>query len=198
MRGRAQSGMTLLEVLVALAVLGLLLAALSALSRYTFGISAIRIRNAEAKAESIPGLDYLERVVADSRPIAPAPGRAVAFTGREDGLILVAPLPAGLRAPAGLHQLRLSARDGALRLAWSALGANGRGGEAVLLPHVASARFRYFGANPGGAAAWQTGWQNRTTLPSLVGITVTPSEGLRSSELIVPLRVTGTASSNVR
>jgi len=195
--------MTLIEVLVGLAVFGLLLAALAAMLHVTYGISIARMRASDAQAEATPALDFLEALIGDARPAEAVPGGAVLFAGAPDRLALVAPLGGGFTDAGGLQLIHLGLQGGVLRLAWSpygddALAVPRAAGGAALLPGVAKIRFRYFGRWPAGrAAAWRDSWDGIPILPSLVDVDLSEASG-GHSELIVALPVTGIGRSNAR
>lgn len=195
-REAAASGMTLLELLVALAVFGLVLVTLTALLHFTYGVSASRMHRSEATSESTPALDYLEALIGDARPPV--------FDGREDQLSLLAPLGNELADAGGLQRIRLQLVDGAVQIAWApygdaALPVPGTAGATTLLDAVSDLRFRYFGPlGAGSASGWHDTWDGTRTLPLLVDIVITQTNGRGQRELIVAPRVTGMASSNRR
>jgi hypothetical protein len=192
--------MTLLELLVALVVFGLLIGGIAALTHFTFGFSSRRTRVSEAAAESTPAVDYLRAMLGDARPVAASKGGPVVFVGSSDRVALVAPLGGGFTNAGGLQAIAAGVRDGALRIAWTPLGDQDlpvppTAGATVLLPDVAAVRFRYFGGQP---SAWHDSWAHMPVLPLLISINVTRSNGTRPGEVIAALRVTGVASSNQR
>ena len=188
--------MTLLEVLVALAILGLLLVTLTTLLHLTLSVSAARMRRSEVTAEATPALELLDALIGDARPPV--------FDGRPDRLSLVAPLGAGFADAGGLQLIRLRQEDNALSIAWAPYGDASlpmprTAGAAVLLPSVSELRFRYFGpAAIGAPPAWRDTWTGMPALPLLVELELARGDGEGRRELIVATHVTGAAPANPR
>jgi general secretion pathway protein J len=187
MAGRrgAQAGFTLLEVLVALTLLGVLCTAL-------FGavhVGAQGWRRAEQRSSEIEDAAavqaVLQRMIATARPVfasADPTDATVAFDGAANSLALIGRLPDAI-APGlqGQQRLFLAERDGkrTLMLAWRLDLPAADGGElpettVPLLDHVRAVRFAYFGppndgaGEDGAAARWSDTWAGRAALPVLV------------------------------
>jgi general secretion pathway protein J len=183
------AGFTLLEVLVAVSLFGLLSAGL-------FG--AVRVgsqgwRQAEqhsATTEDAVALqDVLRRIIATAKPAfasADPADRTMDFDGTAQSLNLIATLPDAI-APGQQGRIRLFlAHSGAaqmLMLAWRLDLPASDGGSlpehyVVLLDHVRAIRFAYCGSSHGGAASYcSDDWSGRDTLPALVRLHVERDSG---------------------
>ncbi|MEL6476090.1 MAG: prepilin-type N-terminal cleavage/methylation domain-containing protein [Pseudomonadota bacterium] len=184
-----QAGFTLLELLVAISLLGLLAAA--AAGGLSFGLAVWQRDSALAsdRVETRLVQKFLTRQIGAARPLRVSRGpRQVEtlFDGRAESLALVAPFPAHL-APPGDHLIRIAVEPGqgapALIVSSTLLGGTRPliGPEArrdLLLDGVAGLRLRYFGPGPEGAPpGWQSSWTRRDRLPDLVELTLTWPEG---------------------
>lgn len=187
-----QDGFTLLELLIAVSLLGLIFAALAGGLR--FGTAAWRV-GADRLADS-EDLQLVHRTL--RRQLASAlnaPGQVVepeqagSFAGRRDRASFVGTAPARSMAP-GMFQLTLGLKpDGqnhALSLIWRRIGLKPAGDDREdaepLLRGVRSIRFSYFG-NPDGVDAprWVDDWKNTRILPRLVRIEIEFADRQRSS-----------------
>ncbi|HEX4261603.1 MAG TPA: prepilin-type N-terminal cleavage/methylation domain-containing protein [Acetobacteraceae bacterium] len=203
-----QAGFTLIEVIVSLAVLGLMMVVI--LGGLRLGTRTWRSvdRDAAGSADVAAVQDVLRHAIRDAEPAfasATLGDRTLAFDGGTDALALVSPLPqaiaSGVRAqqtflvePAGrsrqlvlLWRLDLPASDG------GALPEN----RVVLLDHVARVRFAYFGATePAQPPAWQRLWSGRARMPELVRVRITRDGVARSRwpDLIASPRATASLS----
>lgn len=186
---RQAAGFTLLETLVALAVTGLLFAALSA--ALGFGLGPVRDRSArtEAGMRDAPVADFLRALIEDARLTRSAPNAAVLFRGAADGLTLAAAPPV-LAMEGGVQSVRLAIENGGLSVRWTPLDANGGpGGETMLLPGASRLKLRYFGrlqleSGPG----WHDAWTSAARLPSLISITLTGPNTSHLPEIIAAPR----------
>jgi general secretion pathway protein J len=177
-----RAGFTLLELLIAITLLGLLMAGL---------LGGLRL-GARAWDRSADRLDESGRLLAvhgfltdrlsNAMPIyvqGAESGDALAFAGEADRLTLVTTLPDQLGP--GLHTITLGlagdepGRD--LVMAWQPfrLDENGLemaiagGGRRVLLNDVAGLTLGYFGApDPGAEPTWHEVWQGEELLPTLI------------------------------
>jgi len=183
------AGFTLLEVLVAITLLGLLSVGL-------FG--AVHIggqgwrraeRHSAATEDATAVQDVLLSLIAGAQPVfasADPADATVAFDGRPRSLTLVGPLPAAIAAgQQGQERLFLAASGDSrtLMLAWRLDLPAADGGtlpETVvpLLDHVQSIRFAYFvAAGHGEAEGWRDTWVGRHRLPALVRLQVDRDTG---------------------
>ena len=174
-RGGSDAGFTLLEVLVALVVLGFLMAGLTQGTR--FGLRALD-RQA-ARAATAGDLDAVDRVV---RRLIEAmdPGNAresPVVEGSRGALRMVTDLGAAAAALGeGAAEVRLSVEAGRLVMLWAParhvtpLGPPPAPRRAVLLEGVAALDLAYWGtAEEGGAPGWQPAWA-QPSLPLLVRV----------------------------
>ncbi len=183
---KRQAGLTLIELLVALSLLGLLVAALG-------GALGTGLAGSRALDERVERLEdtrltqaALRRLLSRARPVQWPDGRdtVAAFAGGRERLDFLADLP-GWPGRGGLHQLRL-VRDGDRLVLLRRITAGEEAGFAfgdvaetsVLMTGVASIRLSYFGAGDGDAPPqWQDAWRGRTGLPRLVRLDVTRTDG---------------------
>lgn len=195
------SGFTLVELLVALTLLGLLMVAL-------FGGLRLGARAWEVSGERLDDTsrlqvihEFLRTRLSQAYPLE-ITGRTneprLAFRGRSDAVSFVTVLPEHLGA--GLHRLTLQLVEREdrqhLALFWSRFaatdGADGnepRAGERLLLHDVAGLELGYFGAfAPRAPPAWYESWHDAPLrLPRLIRVRVIFAPGDRRSwpDLIV-------------
>ena len=191
MPARGTEGFTLLEVLVALAVIGLLTAtaatALRGVTRVWHG-GEERL-SASAQVSLVQGL--LRRQIAGAFPIRlPAePVPVVAFAGTEQSMAWIARRPAKLAAP-GLYvvTLRFDSNGGEGRLigGWRLLDRAKALSEqlqpeetVVLMEGIRRAAIGYFAGTEGGPGSWRSEWRAGTTMPSLVRVQLQPTADSR-------------------
>ncbi len=184
MNRRAARGFTLLELLVALAVLGLLMT--STFGGLRFASRAWSKVAARSDAtDDLAARNLLRGTIAQAYPgfvAADLTDRTVAFDGAVDGLAFLAPLPEAIAAGVGARLHFFAAPRGearALFMAWHFdLPAAGTGEalpdqQVMLLDRVRSVRFDYYGASEeSGGAAWQASWSGQQRLPELVRVHV--------------------------
>ncbi|MBB5693060.1 prepilin-type N-terminal cleavage/methylation domain-containing protein [Muricoccus pecuniae] len=192
----SRPGMTLVETLVGLVVLGLVaalgLSALGIVGRA--GAAVVADHSAVAAAQDLLRL----RLLGAMPLVGPGPaGRpAVLFEGGAERLAFVTELPArfGLGGPA-LVELRRD--EEGVRLFWRGLGEVGSGEGAagrLLLGGVAGLRLRYFGApRASEEAAWREVWSDAARLPLAVeiGLAFPAEDARRWPPLVVAPRLAG-------
>lgn len=195
---RPSAGFTLLEVLVALALLGFILVALAGGIR--FGARAWQAQERRgtgaAELEAVHGL--LRHLVTTAEPLplaGPGPtGAPLYFDGRPNGMSFVADLPEAIGG-AGLYDVTLElAEGGRLVLRWrphvrAMPGASpGPYSETELMRGVAGLQADYFmPATTDRPAGWMTEWSQPAMLPALVRVKLRLVQGdrRRATELVV-------------
>ena len=194
-----EGGFTLLEVLAALAVLGLVMAGLAAGSRFGLRAWESQSRLIDARAELDATDRTLRRLVEGMDP--GGPNQDPLIEGGPDRLAFTAELPAAaaevtrradvalLVDGAGRLVLRWTPRLGAVRL-----GPPPPAEEAELLRGVARLNLAYWprpGSGPDApAAGWRDTWAERS-LPALVRIRLAfpPGDGRRWPDIVAaPMR----------
>jgi len=182
-RIRGQAGFTLVEVVIALAVFGLLMAALAGGLGFSLKASRAGARLTETTLAMARLDDLLHREIGralrlrvDGRPHAP-----LAFAGRADGLRFPISSPS-YPTEAGLYEVRfeIAALAGRETLLYTRLpyaegpvaDADDRA-RALLGDLAATIRFAYYDGK-----AWQDRWQDANALPRLVRLRISePGSG---------------------
>lgn len=205
---RAQRGLTLVEVLVALVITGVVLSAAFGGLHVAVAAWETGNRHGEWAREERLVEQWIVRQVADARhlPLNPAdPTRPpVVFSGRAGAMTLVAPLAAH-HGPPGLRliQLRVDPRTTELSVAYPLWGQHDREGQDIEAPgrtlldsSMESVRFAYFGRrSPDDAPAWHDDWTDSTHLPRAVRIAIEPSAGSLRPALTLAIRLEAHAGS---
>jgi general secretion pathway protein J len=186
---RRQRGFTLLEMLVALTVLGFLMVGLNEGVRTGLGMWSREARQIGSIAE----LDSTARILRSllgGIPLAPAvpadptgSSHVIAFSGTADRLVFVGDMPTGV-GTTRLADITLALRGEQLVLLWnphrreqSATPAPPN--ETELLRGVARIEFAYWGTpDRDSPATWVTQW-NGSAMPQLIRIRVSFPEGDR-------------------
>ena len=207
-RGRvfrsAQGGFTLLETIVALTLLGLMLALLSGSIRF-----AGQSRDAAAsKIDSIDNMriaqDFLRQTLAQAHPKRwpKVVGRPYVFRGERDELAMAAPLTARVGV-GGLFLLKFSLVDAGKGKGKNLVMARAfpepdaqempdftSANTTVLAENLAEIEFGYLGRDDGASdPTWRDDWKEGATMPEAVRVRIRPSHGSAWPELVVPLRV---------
>jgi len=198
-----QSGFTLLEMLVAVAVLALLAAAASGAVRVADRSYAAAVERARASDALRTTSDTLRRLFEQLVPAAFADGDPVyVLRGTADEVTFVAPAP---RNPAGTglleYRLALVRDDGVNRLVLgyrlfdpgSAAAVAEPAEQVVLGEGFDDVTFRYFGGEASAPSAWHDRWQPEDPIPpELVSVrTREPSGRDNWPELVFGIRVRG-------
>lgn len=217
-RPNAEAGFTLLELLVAMTVLGVLTGLLA--SGLSFGTRVWERERTQLDATSELQLvqDVLRRVLAQAIPLS-SPAEAgttqePSFVGTESSVDFLGPPPAQ-SLTGGIYAYRLLSRaegDGErLVLQWRLRPPQGTEArtrvtnapaeeqdkllaehEVVLLDALGRVEFAFFGANEeGSSATWRDNWRNATKPPQLVRLKVDFRPGDRRiwPELLIAPRI---------
>jgi general secretion pathway protein J len=168
----AQRGFTLLEVLIALVVLGLLMVALTQGVRAGLSLRQAQVSRLDRTAELDATMRGLRTVLGSVATISggvrniATEGNTPTFRGEAEQLNFVGSMPTGLgssrRADMNLHL-----NDGRLILSWTPhrhtrlLSAPPPPTETVLLQGIKRLQLAYWGApSRGEPAAWQSRWES--------------------------------------
>jgi general secretion pathway protein J len=203
----SQAGFTLLELLIGVAVLGLLMAILFGGLR--LASHQIEWRTARLDHGSRVALvqAFMRRSLADARPLEAAgpragvagPVAALAFDGTAQEIEFVGVAPESAESGGleliGLGLVRHGTAAGALSLRVRAYDADAGGAtaplrETLVLEGVRRLQFAYFGVSAGETAPrWHESWREAPYLPALVRLTLTLSGGETVPDLVVALRL---------
>lgn len=176
-------GFSVLEVLVSLAMLGLLLLTINTALR--FSRRSVQLASSvdlamEQDATLSAVVRRLEQIMpmyereADGRP-------RVSFRGKQDRVEFVAASPMGRVSPGGLYRYEISAASDAagrskLLLRWTRyqpLSADAEPQTRVLIDDIAGFGLRYFGSEkPDASPGWESQWSRRDLLPDLIELRV--------------------------
>jgi general secretion pathway protein J len=203
----ADAGFTLIEMLVAIALIGLLTAGLFGALRFGTRASSAVDRTLDHSRQLALVYGFLQSRLADAQPFpAGAAGDqgTIWFDGTPDALEFVSMAPMQLTA-GGFFAVRIEPHPGGrgggnsggeLVTTWrSVAGRNTAGIEpnlppSVLLEHIAAAHFAYFGAHSAeDASGWHDRWHDTDHLPSMVRLRVDFADGWHSPDLIVAPRL---------
>ena len=200
----AQRGFTLLETIVALTLLGLMLAVLSGSIRF-----AGQSRDAAAsKIDSIDNMriaqDFLRQTLAQAHPKRwlKVVGRPFVFRGERDELSMAAPLTARVGV-GGLFLLKLSLVDAGRGKGKNLVMARAfpepdaqempdfsSAETTVLAENLAEIEFAYLGRDDAASdPTWRDDWKEGARMPEALRVRIRPAHGPAWPELVVPLRV---------
>ncbi|HCK80860.1 MAG TPA: prepilin-type N-terminal cleavage/methylation domain-containing protein [Candidatus Competibacter sp.] len=178
-----QAGFTLLELVVAITLLGLLLVVLYSGLRLGLNGTDSGERRAEATNRLRLVQEFLRRQLVQSMTVRTNDqqgNRVVVFSGQADGIEFVAPLLTQL-GQGGLYRIRLGASDGRLWMRWRLYRADegpagGQERETVLLDGVTGVEWGYFGPERDDdqqPPRWRADWSNTERRPLLVRLNLT-------------------------
>lgn len=173
-----QTGFTLLELMVAITLMGLVLVVLYSGLRLGLNSWDRGEQHAEATNRLRLAQEFLRRQLAQSittYTINEQQEPVIAFAGRADGIEFVAPMLAQL-GQGGLYRVRIEAADGRLWIRWRpyrpADPEAGEGRETVLLEGVSDVEWAYFGPEqdhvPESPPDWRSDWASTQRRPQLV------------------------------
>ncbi|MEP6702524.1 MAG: prepilin-type N-terminal cleavage/methylation domain-containing protein [Betaproteobacteria bacterium] len=201
----SQSGFTLLEALVAMILLGLMMAVMTGSIRF-----AGKSRDAATtRIDSLDNMriaqDFLRQTIAQSHPKrwAKAVGRPYIFRGERDELFMAAPLTARVGV-GGLFLLKFSLVD---------QGGSSKGKKlimarqfpepdtqevpdfsdaetVVLAENLSEIEFGYLGRDDDNSdPTWTDDWKEPARMPEAVRVRIKPLSGAPWPEMVIPLRV---------
>lgn len=178
MAKRGESGLTLIEVLVGLALLGALVAVLSGALR----IGLLGRETVDARAGWLDEVrvtqTFIRRYIETARPVGWLRDRrsVVAFDGEREGVSFVATMPAWRNA-GGLYLVRI-AREGDQLVMTRRITSGGTNDfdftanteRTILATGVARLHLSYFGHTPpiDETSRWHEEWQDQASTPGLV------------------------------
>lgn len=185
------AGLTLIEILVTLAVLGLALMLLGNGLRLTFSAQGRISAAAQVLEERHAAVERLRALALRAAPLVLRRGDGgltLAFVGTADRLAWGVDGLAEAARP-GLHAVALRVEAGALILHHRELSLAGdAGARSLLLPGVTALRLAYFGrSQASGALVWRDEWPAQERAPSLLRVTLTFADGAPSQGISLPL-----------
>lgn len=190
-----QSGFTLLELVVAITLMGLVLVVLYSGLRLGLNGSDSGERRAEATHRLRLVQEFIRRQLAQSMALYRPNERqelAVAFAGQRDGIEFVAPMLEQL-GQGGLYQVRIGVSDGRLWMRWRlyppADNSAGEEREKILLEGVSAGEWAYFGPerqDDQERPRWRPDWTSPERRPLLVRLNLS-QQGEAWPDLVVAL-----------
>jgi len=201
MNKKGHSGFTLLELMIGLALLGLILVLLfSALRLGSRSWDAGENKLAIASSQTVVA-GYLRRSLSQAFPLQfkRVEGPVLAFEGEADSMRYAGPIPTKLGVP-GLHLVSLEFVEGELQLRWMLPDVEtedfselSQAESARLVDGVKSVEIAYFGAQePDAQPTWHDRWASNQNMPSLIRLTITPIKGMPWPEIVVPTMLNST------
>ncbi len=182
MNGARHGGFTLVELLVALALLALLMVTLHG------GLRAIGQgwERSYHAARTVADRDHLRHLLRarleQARPLRVTDGSGrtyLQFTGTRESVHFVTPLPQQL-LPGGDYRIGLTLHEDALVLGYEPLWWD-QPREASLLIGVQSIRFDYLGAD-----GWRDEWLHEQVLPALIRLQLVLADGAQFELIAEP------------
>lgn len=193
--GRRPRGFTLLELVIAITLMGLILVVLYGGLRLGLNSTETGEQRAEASNRLRLVQEFLRRQLVQSMTVYRVNDnqeKVVVFSGQPDGIEFVAPMLAQL-GQGGLYRVRIGVRDGRLTMRWRLYQADdptaGEERETVLLDGVSTMEWAYFGPerdNDPDPPRWRPDWASTERRPLLVRLNLA-QQGEAWPDLVAPL-----------
>ena len=183
---RRRAGFTLIELVIAITLMGLVLVALYSGLRLGLNSWDSGEQHAEAVNRLRAAQEFLRRQLAQSMTVYQnndRQGQTAVFVGKPDRIEFIAPMLTHL-GQGGLYRIRVEAEGGRLWLRWRAYVRDnpeaGAEQETVLLSHVSAVEWGYFGPEPDAGnprqprqepqkpSSWRSEWPTGKQRPQLV------------------------------
>jgi general secretion pathway protein J len=194
-RSNGTAGFTLLELLIAVVLLGLLTTLLFAAFRFEARQLDRQAARFSQSSEVPVAYGFLKAHLADARPFQPVDvrGGAIAFDGSETHASFVSATPESA-VQIGLYLFTVDLESAQLRVRWQRFEglfpAADSGSEEVLLDRVRRAELSYFGSSePGSAPEWHGEWRSRAYLPALIRLKLEFIDGEQPPMLVAAPRL---------
>lgn len=181
----AQSGFTLLELLIAITLMGLILVVLYSGLRLGLNSSESGGQRAEATDRLRLVHEFLRRQLAQSMTVYQANDKkeqVVVFSGQPGSIEFVAPMLTQL-GQGGLYRVRVGIADGRLQVRWRPYQADdanaGTEQQKVLLDSVSRIEWAYFGSERDDdpePPRWHSEWSSPQRRPALVRLNLQQGE----------------------
>ncbi|MCP5195270.1 MAG: prepilin-type N-terminal cleavage/methylation domain-containing protein [Gammaproteobacteria bacterium] len=185
-RNRRQTGFTLLELIVAITLMGLVLVVLYSGLRLGLNGWDHGERRAEATNRLRLAQEFLRRQLTQSLTVYQFDEKrkkSVVFAGRSDGIELITPMLTQL-GQGGLYRLRIELGDSRLWIRWRPYLPDdpnaGEERESVLLEGVSGIEWAYFGFeqdNDQESPRWHSEWASTERRPLLVRLNLNLFDG---------------------
>lgn len=200
----AQDGFTLVELLVAITLVGLMTVVLFGGLRFGTRASNAVAARTDRVAEIATIYDFMQSELTDARALASSGDTATAlpnFDGEPDSLSFIA-VPPPYLAIGGFHLLHVALEGNQpprrLTVTWQPVPRGALSAPAttlqpsVVLEKIRSVEFGYFGVfDQNRPPEWQNRWSDRTALPLLVRLRIVWADGSRAPDLVVAPRLAG-------
>jgi general secretion pathway protein J len=200
-------GFTLLEVLIAMTLLSMMMALLFASLK--IGADSWQKGNARLARNSEIAIaqQFFRHYLVTAKPLSTnepkktATGtlsKALAFQGRTDSVQFVSALPASA-ARVGLQRFTVYRQQNQLKVVVTPFFASksnkAEREELILLTDISDFSVAYFGSNAlpnalQSSNSWQTEWLDKATLPRLIKINLTLSNGRFTPSIVIALQTT--------
>jgi general secretion pathway protein J len=206
-RSARNAGFTLVEMLVALALIGLLAAGLFGGLRFAARASERATAATDHASAVALAYGFLQAQLANAQPYpatADPKDQQIVFDGEPDQIDLITTAPSRL-ALGGFFHLRLTTADAGRQLhliaEWrepprqNGAAPNTPLEPTALLDNLKTAAFAFFGTtDPELPDEWHDQWQGATALPKMIRLRIEFADGWQAPDLIVAPRLAGEPS----